>query len=209
MYDIFYHWVCISMFKGRFIGYVYWWEFICEHPETFHSSYSFCCMFWEWDEWSSLRSSESLSIPSLCSLLTWPPFIFDLSRSSLVLVFYASSSSSFHFYFIIFIPPLIPFLQWPHLRVWYPLRAIIIHLVISSIFLHCIIIVTMFTVGIFKSIAHDIFYTCCILYMRAWVLIIGYLGLVSLHFYHPITLAFVTSWVLRPPWGHDITHFVW
>ena len=59
---------------------------------------------WEWDEWPSLRSSGSLSIPSLCSLLTWPPFIFDLSGSSLVLVFYASSSSSFsllihHFYF--------------------------------------------------------------------------------------------------------------
>ena len=166
-------------------------------------------MFWERDEWPSLRSSGSLSIPSLCSLLTWPPFIFDLSRSSLVLVFYASSSSSFHFYFIIFIPPLIPFLQWPHFRVRYPLRTIIIHLVMSSIFLHCIIIVTMFTVGIFRSMAHDIFYTCCILYMRAWVLIIGYLGLVSLHFYHPIALAFVTSWVLRPPWGHDITHYVW
>ena len=61
-------------------------------------------MFWERDEWPSLRSSGSLSIPSLCSLLTWPPFIFDLSGSSLVLVFYASSSSSFsllihHFYF--------------------------------------------------------------------------------------------------------------
>ena len=115
----------------------------------------------------------------------------------------------FHFWFIIFISPLIPFLQWPHFRVWYPLRTIIIHLVMSSVFLHCIIIVTMFTVGIFRSMAHDIFYTCCILYMRAWVLIIGYLGLVSLHFYHPITLAFVTSWVLRPPWGHDITHCVW
>ena len=94
-------------------------------------------------------------------------------------------------------------------RVWYSLRTIIIHLIISSVFLHCIIIVTMFTVGIFRSMAHKIFYTCCILYMRAWVLIIGYLGLVSLHSYHPITLAFVTSWVLRPPWGHNITHCVW
>ena len=40
-------------------------------------------------------SSGSLSIPSLRSLLTWLPFIFDLSGSSLILVFYASSSSSF------------------------------------------------------------------------------------------------------------------
>ena len=43
-------------------------------------------------------------------------------------------------------------------------------------------------------------------------LFIGHLGLVSLHFYHPITLspyhpitlAYVTSHVLRPPWGHGI-----
>ena len=115
----------------------------------------------------------------------------------------------FCFWFILFISPLIPYLQWPRFRVWYSLHIIIIHLVISSVFLHCIITFTMFTVGIFRSMAHEIFYTCCILYMRAWVLIIGYLGLVFLHFYHPITLAFVTSWVLRAPWGHDITHCVW
>ena len=47
--------------------------------------------------------------------------------------------------------------------------------------------------------AHELFYTCYILYMRAWVLIIGYLGLVSLHFYYLITLAYVTPYVLRPP----------
>ena len=52
--------------------------------------------------------------------------------------------------------------------------------------------------------AHEIFYTCCILYTRSWVLIIGYLGLVSLHFYHSITLAYVMSHVLRAPWGHEI-----
>ena len=34
--------------------------------------------------------------------------------------------------------------------------------------------------------------------------IIGYLGLVSLHFYYLITLAYVVSRVLRPPWGHEI-----
>ena len=35
-------------------------------------------------------------------------------------------------------------------------------------------------------------------------LIIGYLSLIFLHFYYPITLAYVTSRVLRPPWGHEI-----
>ena len=40
-------------------------------------------------------------------------------------------------------------------------------------------------------------------------LIIGYLSLVSLHFFHPITLAYVTSRVLRPPWGHEIRRYLW
>ena len=40
-------------------------------------------------------------------------------------------------------------------------------------------------------------------------LIIGYLSLVSLHFFHPITLAYVTSRVLRPPWGHEIKCYLW
>ncbi|RVW66482.1 hypothetical protein CK203_065090 [Vitis vinifera] len=48
----------------------------------------------------------------------------------------------------------------------------------------------MFTLGTIGSMAHGIYYTCCISYMRAWVLIIGYLSLVSLRFYHPITLAY-------------------
>ena len=34
--------------------------------------------------------------------------------------------------------------------------------------------------------------------------IIWYLSLVSLHFFHFITLTYVTSHVLRPPWGHEI-----
>ena len=40
-------------------------------------------------------------------------------------------------------------------------------------------------------------------------LIIGYLNLVSLHFFHPITLTYVMSCVLRPPWGHEIRCYLW
>ena len=145
----------------------------------------FCHMFWEWDEWPSLRSSESLSIPSLCSLLTWPPFIFDLSISSLVLVFYVSSSYSFsllihHFHFttysVLTVTSSLGLILSSHHH--YTSRH-------QFDFLHCIIIVTMFTVGILRSMAHRIYYTCCISYTRAWVVIIGYLSLVSLRFYHP------------------------
>ena len=40
-------------------------------------------------------------------------------------------------------------------------------------------------------------------------LIIGYLSLVSFHLFHLITLADITSLVLRPPWGHEIRCYLW
>ncbi|RVW91041.1 Pol polyprotein [Vitis vinifera] len=52
----------------------------------------------------------------------------------------------------------------------------------------CLLVDTMFTLGTIRSMAHGIYCTCCISYMRAWVLIIGYLSLVSPSFlspYHP------------------------
>ena len=50
----------------------------------------------------------------------------------------------------------------------------------------------------------------CISCMRGMGIIsLGYLSLVSFRFFHPITLAYVTSCVLRPPWGHDFTYCAW
>ena len=40
-------------------------------------------------------------------------------------------------------------------------------------------------------------------------LIIGYLSLISFHFFHPITLPYITSRVLRPLWGHEIRCYLW
>ena len=37
------------------------------------------------------------------------------------------------------------------------------------IFLHCLVIDIIFTLGTFRSMAHEVFYTCCILYIKAWV----------------------------------------
>ena len=201
MCSIFYHWVYMLMFEGHFIEYVCWWEFVYELSKTLHSLYSFFHMFREWDEWPSFMSSRSLSLPSLHSLLMWLPFIFDLSGSSLILVFCVSSSSSLsflirHFHFTSY-----SFLTTTHFRVWYSLCIIIIHLIISLICFICLLIDIIFTLGSLRSMDHGIFYTCCISYMRAWVMFIGYLGLVSLHFYHPITLAYIMSCVLRP-WDH-------
>ena len=168
-------------------------------------SYLFC----ERDDWPSPKDSESLSFPSSHSLLMWLHFMFDLSRSP---PFFIYSLFRCHFYrrlcFTSFTSHLILSLQQP-ISGSYSLRVIITHIIISSFCFICLLIDIIFTLGILRSMAHEIHYICCILYMRAWVFIIGYLGLVSLHFYHPITLAYVTSWVLRPPWGHDITHCVW
>ena len=163
-------------------------------PRPFILCIHFCRMFWERDEWPSPRDSGSLSYPSLRSLLMWLPSMSDLSWSLLPFVLLVSSSFSFlllihhphltscHF----FLPrPCIPNLTL-HVHCSYTSRYHII-------FLHHLVIDITFTLGIIMSMAHELFHTYCILYMRAWVLIIRYLGLVSLHFYHPITLAY---WLL-------------
>ena len=54
------------------------------------------------------------------------------------------------------------------------------------------------------------FPTHCISCMRGMRIIsLGSLSLVSFRFLHPITLAYVMSRVLRPPWGHDFAHCTW
>ena len=84
------------------------------------------------------------------------------------------SCSAFHHYphfcfrFIIFILPFVPSLQRPIPSLVLPLH----HHYTSQYqfdFLHCLIIIIIATLGILRSMAHEIFYTCCILYMRAWV----------------------------------------
>ena len=83
------------MSEDHLIEYVCWWEFVCELSETLHSLYSLCRTFWEWDEWPSLRSFGSLPLPSLCPLVTWLHFTFDLSELLLHFMLFASLSSSF------------------------------------------------------------------------------------------------------------------
>ena len=116
----------------------------------------------------------------------------------------------FGFWFVILISPL-AFFSLPHPFI--PSLTLHVHRSYIShyqiIFLHHLIIDVTFMLGTFGSMAHELFYTYCILYMRAWVLIIGYLSLVSFHFYYLITLAYVMSRLLRPPWGHGIRCRLW
>ena len=166
-------------------------------------SYFLCIHFvmflWEWDEWPSPRGSESLSFPSLHSLLMWltPCLIWvDHHFSSyihcfaIILVIAYDSSHSLHS-LVLFLHRSIPGLIFP-----------LHHSCISHYQFDlppCLIIDIIFTLGTLKSMAHEFFYTCCILYMRTWVFfIIGYLGLLFLHFYYLITLAYITSCILRP-----------
>ena len=161
-------------------------------------SYVICICFvvslWEWDEWPSPKDSESLSFPSLHSLLMWLHFMFDLSRSPPFFVYSLFHCHLCHcLWFISFVlplppPPLVLFLHWPIPDVTFPFhRSCISHYQFDLP--HCLVIHIIFTLGILKSTAHGIYYTCCISYMRAWVLIIGYLSLVSFCFFHPITLS--------------------
>ena len=64
-----------------FIEYVRYWEFVCELSEIPCYLYCFVISAYERDEWPSPKDSESLSFPSLYSLLMWLHFMFDLSRS--------------------------------------------------------------------------------------------------------------------------------
>ena len=124
------------------------------------------------------------------------PFLIALLCISLPI-----SRSSFHFlsisYILIHICGLIPTSHYSHasLMVW----QIIISLVSPSTF----------PLVTFRSMAHEIFFYALHLIHEGMGLIIGYLSLVSFHFFHPITLAYVTSRVLRPPWGHEIRCYLW
>ena len=133
MYSILCHWVCILMFKGHLVECVGWWEFVCELSETLNSMYSFCRIFWEWDEWPSLKSSRSLSLPSLRSLLMWLHSMFDSSWSLLLFVLFASPS--FSFLLLIHHLHLTPcsFLCW-HISILVPFCIIITNLIINLIF---------------------------------------------------------------------------
>ena len=59
-----------------FIEYVRYWGFVCELSEIPCYLYCFVISICERDEWPSPKDSESLSFPSLHSLLMWLHFMF-------------------------------------------------------------------------------------------------------------------------------------
>ena len=118
--------------------------------------------------------------------LTWVDHHFSsyINCFAIILVIAYDSSYLFH--------PIVLFLHWPIPGLIFPLH----HFCVSHYqfdLLHRLIINIIFTLSTFKSMAHELFYTCCILYMRAWV------------FYH---------WVFRPSFPsfllpyHPSLHYV-
>ena len=88
------------------------------------------------------------------------------------------------------------------------------HITISSFCFICLLIDIIFTLGILRSMAHGIHYTCCISYMRAWFSDHRVFGPSFLSFllpYHP-SLRYISclKTTLRP-WDQmsSLTAFTW
>ena len=199
------------------VGLVYWYQMVTLLSmivgESLYVSFlrsSFLCIhfvisLWEWDEWPFPRSSRSLSFPSLHSLLMWLHSMFDLSWSSLFFVYSLFRYHPCHcLWFISFPSSFCSFLTLTYSRFDISLASFL-----------CISLSIWFASSshywYYIHIGHpQVHSSQAFLYMLHFIhegmgfFIIGYLGLVSLHFYYPITLAYITSSVLRPPWGNGI-----
>ena len=129
-------WACMLIFEGHCIEYVCWWEFVCKLSETLHALYSSYCIFWERDEWHSLRSSGSCPFHHYfhCWCDFTPCLIWVDHYSSLCYLFH--HHPRFRFWFIIFTSRRILFLQQPisglilysHHHYTYHYQFILLHL---------------------------------------------------------------------------------
>ena len=109
------------------------------------------------------------------SWLIWVNHHLSSHIHCFAVVFIVACDSS-HFPHILFSPYNNPS------RVRYSLRIIITHITISSFCFICLLIDIIFTLGILRSMAHGIHYTCCISYMRACFSEIG-----RAHVWTPVT----------------------
>ena len=203
VHSILHHWACILIFEGYFIEYVCWWEFVCELSEIlFFFVFTLSCIL---REMSDLLLGALGHCPFHHYIHCWCDFtscwIWANHHSSLCffaspsfLFFAFDSSSSSHPLFEAYSDPF---------QVWYSLYITITHLIINLI---CFIASLLLSSHWASSGPwHTRFFVHVAFHTRGHgFFIIGYLSIVSLHLCHPITLAYVTSRVLRPPWGYGI-----
>ena len=167
VHSILHHWVCILISEGHFIEYVCCWEFACELSEIlFFFVFTLSYLF------ESEMSDFLLGTLSHCLFhhyiyywcdftpcLNWVDHHFSscIHCFTIILVIVCDSSYLLHL--------LVLFLHWPIPGLIFPLH----HSCVSHYqfdLLHCLIVDIIFTLGTFRSMAHEFFYTCCILYMR-------------------------------------------
>ena len=208
------YWSLITILLSRLLMKVHMWAFRDPHflvPILL-------CILRVRDKCSFPRDSGSLSSPSLHTLVIWP---FSMTWFEWI--------STYSFSFDLFVPLMV--FHWPCLHcslfisIYIPCSIFsthhsyashqqfdILHLfyfIIDTFILDSFFLTDIFILDVLRSMVCLTLYTYCILYTRVWDFIIGIIEPSFHSFLHLITLTYVTSWVLRPPWGHDITHCVW
>ena len=170
VHSILRHWASILISRGHFIEYAYCWEFVCELSEIL-SFFVFTLSYFFESEMSNLLLRTLCHCPFHHYIHYWcdfTPYLIwvDHHFSSyihcfvFILVITCDSSHSLH--------PLVLFLHWPIPGLIFPLH----HSYASHYqfdLLHHLIIDIIFIFSTFRSMVHELFYTCCILYIRAWV----------------------------------------
>ena len=104
----------------------------------------------------------------------------------------------------IFFGLLVLLLQWSISGLTF---ASFLHISLSVHFIHWLLTIIIFTLDMLRFISHQTIYTCCIIYTRVWVLIIGYFEHSFISFLSPYypSLCFVLclKTTLRP-WHHTL-----
>ena len=202
---------------------LYWvsclWKFVCELSKDSHIFVSISlCILCVTNKWHFPRDFESLSSPSLHTLVIW---LFSMTWFEWI--------SVHSFFFDLFVLIMISHLPCLHcslfISIYIPCSIFSTHhsytshqqfdilhffsFIIDIFILDSFFLTDIFILGVLRSMVYETLCTYCILYIRVWGFIIRIIKPSFPSFLHLITLAYVTSRILRPPWGHDITHCVW
>ena len=203
--SILHHWACILISEGHFIEYFCWWELVFEFFETLSFLYSFCHIFLEW-EMNDLLLGTLGHCPFHHYIHCWcdfhfvfwfeliiiPLYVFVVSPLSLLLLlihpfrftpcsFPTMTYSKFDTFFTssLNISLSIQFASLSHY--WY-----YIHIRHPQVYGSRDFLYMLHFIHEGMSFDHRIFEPSFFSYL------------------HPITLTYVSSSVLRPPWGHEI-----
>ena len=220
-----------------FIGYICHFGFLWDFYMSFHSLSHFCYAFgvlrvyvrvlWDpmlllsrliciryerwitYERWVTFYSGlRIIVLTTIQSLVIWLFFIVQIwvdhhSFHFLIALFYISSPLSRSSFHLLSIPYILTHISSPIPSTHHPHVSLIVWPLILPLFQYRHFLWLTLSPWLMR------FFYALHLVHKGMGLIIGYLSQVSLHFFHPITLAYVTSHVLRPPWGHEIRRYLW